>query len=321
VAGATGPAGDSTEWLTDAGAPANGLGDVGDFYLDSANGDYYLKTGVATWTSQGSFQNFIDISSLNALTGTTLDSLDELFIQDVSVPEKKKITVEEFSRRRLTSRIVTVQEDFLATVSNILHLDATSSGTGASVQTGTYGIDGTEKAIGVWELDTGTTAAGRAMFHNAVASIMFGICQIYQQWRAAINNLSTLAERFTIRIGFSDTTAAGEAVDGAYFRYRDDVNSGRWECVTRSNSVETVTDSGITVDTQYHDYDIEINDTATSVVFKIDGAIVATILTNIPTGSARLTGSMIKIEKSLGITQRNLYVDYFSMQFIFTGDR
>lgn len=41
-------------WYTSTGAPAGGLGAVGDFYLDSATGNYYQKTGAATWTLQGS---------------------------------------------------------------------------------------------------------------------------------------------------------------------------------------------------------------------------------------------------------------------------
>src|SRR5690606_34247550 len=55
--GATGPAGaDGAVWHTGAGAPATGLGVVGDFYLDSSNGDYYEKTGASTWTLQGNLK-------------------------------------------------------------------------------------------------------------------------------------------------------------------------------------------------------------------------------------------------------------------------
>ena len=36
-----------------AGAPAGGTGAVGDWALDSANGDYYEKTGASSWTLRG----------------------------------------------------------------------------------------------------------------------------------------------------------------------------------------------------------------------------------------------------------------------------
>lgn len=55
--GPPGPQGDpGSVWYTGSGAPAGGLGIEGDFYLDSANGDYYEKTGASTWTLQGNLQ-------------------------------------------------------------------------------------------------------------------------------------------------------------------------------------------------------------------------------------------------------------------------
>ena len=46
--GATGAPG--SKWYSLASAPPGGLGVVGDFYLNSINGDVYEKTGVAAWT-------------------------------------------------------------------------------------------------------------------------------------------------------------------------------------------------------------------------------------------------------------------------------
>lgn len=51
--GPTGPTGATgTSILTGTGAPAGGLGNIGDVYLNTANGDLYKKTGVSTWTLQ-----------------------------------------------------------------------------------------------------------------------------------------------------------------------------------------------------------------------------------------------------------------------------
>jgi len=49
--GATGAAG--SVWRTGSGAPAGALGVVGDFYLNTANGDYYEKTATTTYTLRG----------------------------------------------------------------------------------------------------------------------------------------------------------------------------------------------------------------------------------------------------------------------------
>lgn len=54
TAGTAGAAG--SKWYTGAGAPATGAGIVGDFYLNSTNGDYYEKTGAATWTLRGNLR-------------------------------------------------------------------------------------------------------------------------------------------------------------------------------------------------------------------------------------------------------------------------
>lgn len=48
--GAAGPAGADDLWHQGTGAPAGGLGAIGDFYLDTDNGDVYEKTGATTWT-------------------------------------------------------------------------------------------------------------------------------------------------------------------------------------------------------------------------------------------------------------------------------
>jgi hypothetical protein len=52
-AGATGPTGATGQaeaWSSGAGAPAGGVGNVGDWYLNTTSGDVYEKTGASTWT-------------------------------------------------------------------------------------------------------------------------------------------------------------------------------------------------------------------------------------------------------------------------------
>jgi Collagen triple helix repeat (20 copies) len=43
-------------WLTGAGAPASGLGVVGDIYINTTNDDFYKKTASAEWTLQGNLR-------------------------------------------------------------------------------------------------------------------------------------------------------------------------------------------------------------------------------------------------------------------------
>lgn len=54
IRGPEGPPG--SRWYTGSGAPSTGLGIVGDFYLDSATGNFYEKTGTSTWTLRGNIR-------------------------------------------------------------------------------------------------------------------------------------------------------------------------------------------------------------------------------------------------------------------------
>ena len=183
------------------------------------------------------------------------------------------------------------------------------SGTGASVTFNTANNDGSHP--GAAQSTTGTTSTGRACnSYLEPTTIEFGT----YAWRSVgafhIRNLSDGTNTYTVGIGFQDTFTSGNSVDGAYLRYTDTVNGGRYECVTRSNSVETATDSGVTATINiWVSYEIRVNAAGTSVEFYINGTLVQTHNTNIPTGSARVTGHGHNIVKSLGTTARLLLTD------------
>lgn len=56
----TGPAGadgsPGEKWFAASGAPTSGVGIVGDWYLNTLNGDFYEKTGASTWTLRGNLK-------------------------------------------------------------------------------------------------------------------------------------------------------------------------------------------------------------------------------------------------------------------------
>jgi hypothetical protein len=128
--------------------------------------------------------------------------------------------------------------------------------------------------------------------------------------RAAVPTLSTGSETFSIRHGFFDTLT-GESTDAVMFRYTHSVNGGKWEAVCRSNNVETAADTGVTVAAgiaaaDFETFEITVNAGATSVEFKIDGAVVATITTNIPSGAGRFVGHGCLGLKSAGTTSTQM---------------
>lgn len=169
--------------------------------------------------------------------------------------------------------------------------------------------------VGTASYTTSTSASAAPCLTTSASAFNFGagLCR----WRADIvlATASDGTETFTTRFGFNDSGSAtpGNGVDGAYFRYTHSVNSGRWECVTTSNSVETATDSGVAgISASYQCLEIEVNAAGTSVNFRINGASVATNTTNIPTGTARATGINAHIVKSAGTTARSFEIDLMS---------
>lgn len=196
-------------------------------------------------------------------------------------------------------------------------MEGSSAGDFASVNAGTSAAvtfnttDSNASHPGTCSSSTGSTATGRSCHcYIEGSSISFGSAA----WRSAgtlkIPVLSDGTQTFTVTFGFQDTFTSGNSVDGAYFRYTHSVNSGKFECVTRSNSSETATDSGVTAaGNTWLSYRIEVAADGTSVAFYIDGTLVQTHTTNIPIASTRAVGYGHNIVKSLGTTARTLVTD------------
>lgn len=170
---------------------------------------------------------------------------------------------------------------------------------------------------GLFVMNTGTGTAGRGSIgwptNNGLNAIAFSYGVWWNEFRLRLDNLSDATDTFTIYAGWNDTVS-GDATDGVYFRYTNGVNSGKFEAVCRNNSSETAVDTGITVAaTTFYRMRIEVNAAGTSVVFKIDGNAVATITTNIPTGTSRVTAPLISILKSAGTTARVMRLDYWDL--------
>lgn len=186
-------------------------------------------------------------------------------------------------------------------------LSATANGGSAST-TGAGLGDGNH--IGVFDANTGTSGSnGYAYAYIATDHFQFGDSAMRYQAIAKVHTLSDGTDTFYVFLGFTDSRSAAAQTDGCYFRYTHSENSGNWTCVTESNTTETTTDSGVAADTSYHAFEVKVNAAATSVTFYIDGSLVATHTTNIPSGAARQTGAHSGILKTVGTANRRLWVD------------
>lgn len=191
-------------------------------------------------------------------------------------------------------------------------MQCVAGGTGFC-STPTAGYDFTNHP-GVWGLNTGVGVAGRVFllsqflqgFHVGVGGITRHGC-----WFQSPAIASDAANRFVIRNGFFSMGLPNTVLQGIGFEAIDNENGGRWQAICHDGA-ETSVDTGVAVGTStYHNFEFEVNTAGTSVEFFIDGVSVATITTNIPSGTG--FGHFISehIMKQTGALNRAAYVDAY----------
>lgn len=215
------------------------------------------------------------------------------------------------------ARSIVYQSSDMATVDPF---STSTSGTGAAVTFVSVlaSIGAQSNRFGIASLATGTTSTGRA---NVITPTMDQIVPAFGRivFSAIIRTPSSLSDgtnRYGIKVGLG--TLNGSIVDGtgASFRYRDNINSGKWQTMTTDSlGTQTFTDSGVTVavDTWYR-FDIIVNADATKSQYYLNGTLVATDTATLQSGSSITLGAQVMILKSIGTTSRICYVDQMSLE-------
>ena len=192
-------------------------------------------------------------------------------------------------------------------------IQAIAAGFGAGASTPTSGYDFTNHP-GVWGLNTGITGTGRTFLLSQFSQGIFvGVGGITRHgcWFQSPAVASVAANRYAIRSGFVSVTVPNAIVQGICFEAQDDENGGRWQAICH-DGVETSVDTGIAVGTStYFLLELEVNAAGTSVTFFIDGVLVATITTNIPSGTGFDHFISEHIFKETGVLNRAAYVDAY----------
>jgi hypothetical protein len=146
-----------------------------------------------------------------------------------------------------------------------------------------------------------------------------------------ISVLSNATERYRTIHGFGSIGGNVNAVeaDGVFLTYDEGATlngtaaSPNWQCVTVANSVRTLTTTSTAVTAgAWHKLRIEVNATGTSAAFYLNGTLLATHTTNIPT-FANTRYFIVKqgIAKTAGITARTMFCDYIGYENILTTSR
>jgi hypothetical protein len=169
----------------------------------------------------------------------------------------------------------------------------------------------------------GTVATNRISIASlSLASFSLGNGPARYGSRLRMASVSDATNTWSLRNGFIDSVSS-ESVDGVFFRYTDSVNGGRFQAVSRANNIETASDTGIlaALATTYK-MEIDINADATVAVFRVNGAVVSTITTNIPKGAGRELGYGLLAMRTVGVAAINAYdAEYLLADLQFTSPR
>jgi hypothetical protein len=220
-------------------------------------------------------------------------------------------------------------EDFLGnaanSVTNTINIATGASGTGATCIPNVASYPNRTNQQGVMQMGTGTTTTGASSIRlgdNNSTTHYLGNGVYTMQFFVNIETLSTLSERFYCMFG-GVTTGNLANTNGIFFIYDEGIGtygaaSPNFKCVTRSGLIGTTTiTSTPVVASQWYVLKIVVNANATSVEFFIDGVSVATHTTNIPT----LITPRVAMQKTIGLTNRNAFCDYFLVKQTYTTAR
>jgi hypothetical protein len=205
-------------------------------------------------------------------------------------------------------------DDFVTnSTAGVLGWTLTSNGAAATGQLSTTGVNTTERAQGVIELDTGTNNAGRTGLHTSTTGLLLGYTDNYFEFRSTVDVNPDGTQSYGVQFGVGDqfNTTNANATNGVYFAFSN--AAATYQCITAAGGSLTTTSTATNIftATEFHKFGINILD-GTSVVFSIDGTVVATHTTNLPTA---LTGLGARIFKTAGTTSRSLFLDYVSWQY------
>lgn len=169
---------------------------------------------------------------------------------------------------------------------------------------GTITVQGSEvNRPGLLRIDTGAVSGTQARISYSNSGAIDPGNNHSILWLARLNSNDG---NTTLRIGQGNSVASSPPASGIYFEKLDaDTN---WFCVTRAGGVQTRTDSGVATSTSFVTFFTLRN--SSGVFFYLNGSLVATHTTNIPT---QFISPYVFIINSAAAS-KTVDVDYFEMK-------
>jgi hypothetical protein len=161
---------------------------------------------------------------------------------------------------------------------------------------------------GLWSLTTGATAIGGGALSGNIGYTFSGWARLSFSSNFRIVTLADGTNSYRIFTGFNsayDSTTAPTTRSAGLFYDNNNVN---WQAYTYNSSTGTITDTGVAAvaDGSYNTFLTRVNGT-TNVQFFINGVLVATNTTNLPSTNVC---PVVHIQKTAGTTSRNIISDW-----------
>lgn len=202
-----------------------------------------------------------------------------------------------------------LKEDFITT-SHKLGVYIFGTGPSATVQ----GNGPDDTSVGTIVLSTGGISDGIVSLVSGLDMVQLGRGITRFTTRVRIPTLSNSGQQYRMAFGFLDYGNI-LAFDGVSFYY-EETASANWRCKCASNFSATTAETSVPVAANtWYRLDIEINAAGTEAKFWINGTLVATITTNIPSGAGRTTGIVCGLAKTSGTTASTCIIDYIGAEF------
>lgn len=164
--------------------------------------------------------------------------------------------------------------------------------------------------------DVGSIATG-SFNNNPNAFMMPGAGQIQIDVGFSIPTLSNGTNNAEFVFGLMDSAPNSPQNNSIWVEYEIGT-SVNWICNTTASSTTTATTSTTAVTAGWHHGTIIINDAATSVAFYMDGILLATNTTHIPTVAIQFLAGY---RKTFGAGALSVGIDYIQIQKTFTTPR
>lgn len=299
-------------------------------YQNSLKADTFNQTftgrNTFTSTTSGLIIPRVTTAQMNAISGPTNGEMvyntDEgatyYYTTDwgwmSDAPEwKRRNGIEQFSEFISQPTAINMQTDFFTTV-------LANSGTIGSATA-------VSNRPGIYKLSTSTSSNARSSLiadPTNATNILLGGGQLMYETDVQIPTLSNSSETFRFFVGLSANTQVA-SVTGVAFLYDSSgvttgsAASGNWQVVcANASSCSYTTTTVPVVAGQWYRLKAVVNAAATSVQFYIDGTLVRTETSNIPTTG--VTPAVV-LTKSNGTTARTALIDWFFLKQKFTTQR